>query len=968
MHNTVPYRGHKPSNKPSHPLRFFYHNCGGMRGKLKNLFVDINSCLFDILVITETWLNDSYTDAEIAGSDWTIYRRDRDYVSTNLTRGGGVLIAVRNSLVHDIVITEPIIACEHNFIKIRLHNRYIFVGVVYIPPNSNDIVYNEFFESYYSINSTLNEFDSILVFGDFNRPNLSFILDESDKCLLPANLSNDIDFALVDTFYGNDLQQIVESPNKNGNWLDLIFCNSYNETIVKPAKDDENLFSNTIHHTAYVVELQTVESSFTKSYNNKIVYDFKNSDVYGINNALTATRWPELFQSLDLDSTVSSFYSCIFEIIDAYIPKIIKKDKLTEPWLDSDLRALRNRRNKLYKIIKQSNNSSPEIINEHKELSIRFISSARTAYDAYINKLSQDLITKPKKFFDFINLKRKCSGYPSTMFKDNISSTSPRLICDLFADRFSECYRLSTDSTVSYTHTTNEMLQLISKDEIYIELTNIDLNKSPGPDQIPPIFLHNFAQHLSEPLYYIFNKSLSSGTFPSAWKSSYLIPIHKNGNKSNVDNYRGIALLSIIPKLFEKIICDKISPLINPLLNEEQHGFRKGRSTTTNLMVFTSSLLCNMDKGHQIDVVYTDFSKAFDRVNHDILISKLKMIGIENWLLNWLSSYLTQRTQQVKFQGFLSKEITVPSGVPQGSHLGPLLFNILIRDLSECLSDIPHLLYADDLKIFKVMTNVTDYQLLESKLQSLMGWCTHNKLDLNVDKCHVISFSRRKSVTLHDYHLNGTSLQRVNRINDLGVLLDTKLNFTLHFDSITSRANKLLGFIKRRAAEFKNVWATKSLYCALVRPILEYASPVWDPNYQTHRDRIESIQKKFLLFALRDLYDPNDYNTLPSYKIRLKLMDIDSLSSRRALLASCFTFDVLSKNIDVPYISERINFNNDRRQTRHTPLLKITSHRTDYAKYEPINKCCMTFNKFSTHFSPSITKIKFKKDIRNTFN
>lgn len=909
---------------------------------------------------------------EILDSDWTIYRNDRDYNGTGLTRGGGVLIAVRNTLSHLNITTVHYKQFEHKFINLSINNAKIVIGAVYMPPNSHESIYDEFYNSFHDINKLLTENDKILIFGDFNRPNVSFITDDSDSHLLPINFIDDIDFSLIDTFYSNDIHQILNYPNSNGRWLDLIFSNTYDNVVVREATVSENLFLNTTHHNAVIVELPSTTTHFNKSYNKRVVYDFKNADYESINSAISTFNWNDLCLSNDMDTVVSSFYSTIFNLMDIHVPKIIKKDKLSEPWLDKNLRTLRNRRNKLYHLIRQNPNPNIDLIRRHEELASEFLSKSHESYNTYLNNLGQSLITEPKKFFDFVNMKRRCLGYPATMFKGDITSSCPYKTCELFADRFREVYRPSSSDSNSNSRQTSitPLLNSLSLtfEEIHNELSNQDVKKGPGPDLIPPSFLLNCAHELTLPLYLIFNKSLSQGTFPSAWKTSFLTPIFKNGDKGDIGNYRGIAILSSIPKLFEKLICDKMSSIINPLLNDQQHGFRKGRSTTTNLMLFTSDALCNMEKGLQTDAVYTDFSKAFDSVDHNILRSKLIKIGISGPLLNWLMSYLSNRTQFVKFQGLVSSEILVTSGVPQGSHLGPLLFNIFISDLSERLCNIPHLFYADDLKIYHIISNSSDALFLQANLQALEDWCIINKLDLNVSKCHVISFSRKKSKILSNYHINGIQLNRTNQINDLGILLDNRLTFANHYEKSIAKAKKMLGFIKRRAKEFKNIWVTKSLFCALVRPILEYACPVWNPFFQVHIDRIESIQKQFLLFALRSLYDPNDFQNLPGYSDRLKLLNIIPLSQRRTILISCFTFDVLTSKVVVPSIMNKIRLNNDVRQTRHTSLLKVYPHSKEYARNEPFNRCCIIFNSHSSLFSPQISKASFKFKLTQFLN
>jgi hypothetical protein len=333
--------------------------------------------------------------------------------------------------------------------------------------------------------------------------------------------------------------------------------------------------------------------------------------------------------------------------------------------------------------------------------------------------------------------------------------------------------------------------------------------------------------------------------------------------------------------------------------------------------------------------------------------------------LNWIASYLSNRTQIVRFLGQLSEPVNVTSGVPQGSHLGPVLFNLFISDLSIILSEVNHLFYADDLKIFHVIKSDNDAEFLQEKLNNLKTWCDTNELHLNVSKCHVITFTRKKLRHEFSYKIGTINLDRVKTMSDLGILLDEKLTFKPHCDLIISKGNGLLGFIKRRAKEFDNVWVTKTLYCTYVRSVLEFGAIIWMPYTADYIKKFESIQKKYLLFALRHLHDPRDYNRLPSYEERLKIINLDKLSLRREHASAIFIFNVLHGGIKSQQLSNEIVLNPNR-LTRNSRYLKENNHLSLYSFNAPLDRSIRLFNSFILCYDKNNTMSieTFKKKLK----
>ena len=238
-----------------------------------------------------------------------------------------------------------------------------------------------------------------------------------------------------------------------------------------------------------------------------------------------------------------------------------------------------------------------------------------------------------------------------------------------------------------------------------------------------------------------------------------------------------------------------------------------------------------------MDVVYTDFKKAFDSVNHSILQNKLVAFGFHGRLLRWVGSYLTGRSQVIR--------VRVSSGVPQGSHLGPLLFCIFINDLADSFEFATPLFYADDLKLFARINSVDDALNLQRDLDRLSIWCTDNKLSLNLAKCHVLRISRSLGTIIFAYSLNTIRLSCIESVRDLGVSYNSAFSFAIHVNKVTNAAAKQLGFIIRHSQGFNNRRTFKLLYDALVRPFLEYASVIWSPHQVYLLSALERVQHSF---------------------------------------------------------------------------------------------------------------------------
>lgn len=324
-------------------------------------------------------------------------------------------------------------------------------------------------------------------------------------------------------------------------------------------------------------------------------------------------------------------------------------------------------------------------------------------------------------------------------------------------------------------------------------------------------------------------------------------------------------------------------------------------------------------------------------------------------MLRWIESYVGNRCQAVALKGYRSRFLNIPSGIPQGSHLGPFLFSLYINDISVCFSNSHHLLYADDTKIYRIVRTISDCAELQHDLHRFERFCIENCLHINLDKCNVITFSRRNNPISFDYHISGHNISRVDFIRDLGVTLDSKLHFKNHIDLIVAKAFKQLGLIFRLGRVFTKEKTLKVLYNAYVRSVLEFGSVVWNPQYAVHKDRIERVQKKFLkTLDFRAGFHYDDYVE------SVKRHNVQSLTSRRHYLDSIFLYKLINNQIDSADLLQKIAFKVPRTSSRSKDSFFVSNCHTNYAKNTFFRRSCYFYNK-------SLSTVDIFSDSLNVF-
>ena len=424
---------------------------------------------------------------------------------------------------------------------------------------------------------------------------------------------------------------------------------------------------------------------------------------------------------------------------------------------------------------------------EVSELSREVQKQLRRTYWQYTNSLfvSDDDKKSPnrKKFYTYVkHLRNTSSGVPPLKSNGKLYS-EPKEKAEILNNQFNKAFSdgkeydfdafkrkcTMTDDSTNYP----SMKDIeISKADVEKLLANLDPSKATGPDGISPRILRELSKEIAPILTIIFQRSLSTGLVPHDWKEALVTPVYKKGEHYNPVNYRPISLTCVSCKLMEHILVSNIMDHLeeNNILCAQQHGFRKKLSCETQLLEFMEELSENLEKGNrtQTDVIVMDFAKAFDRVNHSLLVHKLNHFGIRNSTNQWISAFLHGRSQTVVVEGAKSNPIPVRSGVPQGSVLGPCLFLIYINDLSSRVSSLTRL-FADDTILYRFVAAATDHNILQDDLKKLELWESEWDMSFHPDKCSVILVTKKKEATHHQYILYGHTLDHVSSAKYLGV-------------------------------------------------------------------------------------------------------------------------------------------------------------------------------------------------------
>ena len=617
----------------------------------------------------------------------------------------------------------------------------------------------------------------------------------------------------------------------------------------------------------------------------------------------------------DTNKAFAAFFAKIEKLLDETAPirKLTKKELglKGKPWITGGLLTSMADRDKLYKEYTKEKKpiTKSDIHARYKTKRNMILSLTRTSkklhYHAFFQEHNSNIQKTWDGIRDLINVSKKSPLSIGKIIHGKDTFTDNNGISNSLNDFF-----VSIGSTVDAKIPTTDIsfrsylgdktqnsafLHPCSKIEVAAIISNFGNSKSSGPFSIPTRILKDFSMYLTEPLSVLINKLLIEGKFPDLLKSATVCPIFKKNDKTKCANYRPISLLSNIGKVYEKIMYTRIESFLesNDIMYNLQYGFRKKHSTNHALLSIIESIRSNLDNKTYSCGVFVDLEKAFDTVNHKILIAKLDHIGIRGVANQWIESYLKNRNQTVKLNGFTSQSKNISCGVPQGSILGPLLFLIYINDMNKAFDKCSVYHFADDTNLlFSHKNPLVIQKTMNKELTYLFQWLCANRLSLNVAKTEFILFQPPRMTPENRIilKLNGTKIHASFKIKYLGIILDHRLTWKPHLTELSKKLSRSVGMLFK-IRDLCPTTVLRSLYFSIFNSHLSYGLPIWGNANCFYVDKIFKIQKmairaisfadfnahsaplfkKLEILTLKDLYQKQlasllwdlDHNELP---------------------------------------------------------------------------------------------------------
>jgi hypothetical protein len=901
-------------------IRSFSKNGSDLQSYLSSISTE-----FHILALSETWTN-CFNEENLKFQGYmSIVKSGKEK-----TIGSGVALMIKDHLKYEFInipTDMKFVSFVFETICIAVSGRDIIVVVVYR-------------EHGHKLNTFLTEFDMFLLFLNKQRKPC-YICGDFNINLLNCN-SHPPTQAFLDLLLSFSFRPLINMPTRitenTSTLIDNIFANEllldhFSGILYTDISDHLPVF------TMLSQNVSVQKEKVTFKYKRK----FLDSDKIKFENDILNESWQFILDEIDPNLAYNAFANKIKFLYDKYFPKVKFKIKQqlyrAKPWITKSLLISCKRKNKLYK--KWLRQKTDSAINKYKTYKNKLNHLLRIAERKYYCEKFESVKSDLGKTWRIIKKVINKNNNPElrTEFRiNNNMSSDGKVIVDAFnkffvnvgpnlAKKISVPNNINHSSYFNFVNNKSMFFIPTDENEIATIISNIKPKSSSGHDELSSDILISSMQGLLKPLAHIINCSISTGVVPSEMKIAKITPVFKADDKYELNNYRPISVLPYFTKICEKVVFNRTMDFLVKcnILYEKQFGFRQKHSTFMALMETVDQISEAIEKKKVTIGVFIDLSKAYDTVDHRILLNKLEKYGLRGTVLRWFQSYLNDRKQYVSINNTVSNQMAVTCGVPQGSVLGPLLFLLYINDMVNCSTLLKFILFADDTNIFYSDSSLDGvFKIVNSELENLAVWFKVNKLSLNISKNNFILFNKQKNdkTSTLKLQIENNEITQVQSSKFLGVIIDKKLNWLEHIALVANKVSKSLGVLNK----IKNTLPLSilpMLYNTLILPYFQYCNIIWANTYPSHLDKLIKLQKRGMRIISAASYRAHTTELFKKHR-QLILYDINKLQ------IAAFMFMFHNKSLPAIFNSYfKMNIEVHSHNTRQALTLHIDYYRTN---------------------------------------
>lgn len=905
---------------------------------------------YDITGISETWLNDSIPDSAVRIPGYKIIRKDRCNDSNSITnRGGGVAFYIKEIYKFRILQTVNSSNIEQLWISLKINGKNLCMGTLYRPPtkNINDVLSE--LESGFT--SFIPCFDCIICGGDLNVD----IIGNRGDCVRLKSFLN---------MY--NLAQIITDPTRvtatSSTLIDLIIT-SRQEFVSVPEviRMDEDISDHRLVKCKVNIPRMKQSPKF------RTLRDFKYFNYQNFLRDIAAFQWETIYSFTNVNQMVDFVTSNLTTIFNIHAPmKTVKISKSPAPWITDNMRLLMRLRNKAQsKYLKSKTDSNWEDYRRLRNLVTLTLRSEKKAY------LSHKFKTDPANFWRVLRLLNvnstgNCDAGAvatadefATFFTNSIPSINNNN-ANIF-NKYCDC-PIPIGSRLSFKEITVNNFEMIF---------NQIKSNAMGADGLNLRLLSLVIPHLSVIFTFIINACIRQNIFPSLWKVANIIPVAKIESPSNTSHFRPISILPTLSKVLEKVMSEQLSDhlSVHNIIPTTQSGFRSQHSTSTALLKVTDDIIRAYDDNKNTCLILLDYSKAFDLIDHTILLSKLKYFGLNTDSLNLFVSYLQNRKQGVLLDGKVSRLVDTFRGVPQGSILGPLLFTLYTADFCRFLNRVHSHQYADDFQIYHSF-NIRDFDnamiCINENLNVISRISQEHGLVLNESKTQMMVFGRERAFVVdhicNKIKINDVFLEVSGSCRNLGVFFDSDLRYKSHVAMLLKRCYSKL----RVLYQFKDILTSdvKLKLCeSLILSQISYCDTVyWPALLQQDKNTLQKLQNACLRFS----FDARKFDHVSPLYAKSECLRLDS----RYVIHLCSLIFKIHFSSKPQYLYQKLVRRADvhNRHTRFNFMYTMPKFKTTVFQRSFSYNAVKCYNQLPSTVKNSTSFVTFKKNIRKYVN